>query len=341
MPISLKTHKILWGKSGNRCAFPECRIELVVDESLTDDPSIIGQEAHIVARSPDGPRGDNEMNNGERDKYSNLILLCGNHHKIIDDQQEEYTIKKLQKFKSKHEEWVSNNLNLDEEKLKDEKLYASYIDKFIEFTDLHNWTNWTSYILGVTMEFPKDNFDMLMKTPDYIVSRVWPGRYEELEASLINFKNVINDLVMVYYMHPLEKPNAYAIERFYKNFQREMFYRDEDSYDQQKEIDAVNRYDYHLALIIDLVVELTRALNYVCDKIRKYLFEGFRIDEGVILISRFDWMSNQTYRVEYRGLERTQYPYTGLKNFMKEREKRDYYIGTGVNEDYFARLPWE
>ena len=57
MSISLKTHKMLWGRSGNMCAFPNCKKELVMDESETDDASVIGEEAHIIARKENGPRG--------------------------------------------------------------------------------------------------------------------------------------------------------------------------------------------------------------------------------------------------------------------------------------------
>lgn len=56
MTISLKTHKMLWGRSGNICAFPDCKKELVMDESETDDPSLIGEEAHIVAQKENGPQ---------------------------------------------------------------------------------------------------------------------------------------------------------------------------------------------------------------------------------------------------------------------------------------------
>lgn len=86
MSILLKTHKLLWGRSGNKCAMPDCRNELIVDETETDNESIIGDEAHIIARSNDGPRGESEMSSEDRDKYDNLILLCRIHHKVIDDQ---------------------------------------------------------------------------------------------------------------------------------------------------------------------------------------------------------------------------------------------------------------
>jgi hypothetical protein len=55
MSISLKTHKMLWGRAANRCAFPECRRELVMDASETDDESLVGEECHIIAREQNGP----------------------------------------------------------------------------------------------------------------------------------------------------------------------------------------------------------------------------------------------------------------------------------------------
>lgn len=341
MSITLKTHKLLWGRSGNMCAFPECKKELVIDETSTDDPSIIGQEAHIVAKKKDGPRGNHPLELDKRDKYDNLILLCSIHHKVIDDQEIEYTVEKLHEYKKTHENWIKENLSSDSQKLRDDELYVTYIEKFIELTNLNNWTNWTSFVLGSFETFPKEEFDSLRKVPDYIVSRVWPQRYKPLESSLINFKNIVNDLVKVYYEYPSENPNGYSIEKFYKNYQREKFYHNEDAYSWENENKALENYNYHVRLIIDLVIELTRALNYVCDHIRRYLFEGFRIEEGVILINRADIMNSQNYRVEYRDDQRTEMPYQGLRKFMEDRSLRDYSIGEGVNENYFRKMPWE
>ena len=54
--ISLKTHKMLWGRSGNRCAFPGCgQVLVAAEEGAT--PAVVGFETHIVARANDGPRG--------------------------------------------------------------------------------------------------------------------------------------------------------------------------------------------------------------------------------------------------------------------------------------------
>jgi len=57
--ISGKTRKLLWGRSYNACAI--CKKSLTRD---ADSPhlrrNVLGEEAHIVAKRPDGPRGDGD-----------------------------------------------------------------------------------------------------------------------------------------------------------------------------------------------------------------------------------------------------------------------------------------
>lgn len=86
MTISDRDRKILWGRSGERCAI--CRRKLVADRRGRDSESAVGDEAHIVARSPGGPRF-REMEEGVVDSYENRILLCKVDHKVVDDQLEE------------------------------------------------------------------------------------------------------------------------------------------------------------------------------------------------------------------------------------------------------------
>jgi len=109
MGISDKTRKILWGRSGNRCAI--CRKELVLGATLKDDPSIVGEECHIVSGQVNGPRHDNDYPIKKINSYENLILLCRVHHKMIDDQNETYTKEILTQIKRNHEMWVSEQLN--------------------------------------------------------------------------------------------------------------------------------------------------------------------------------------------------------------------------------------
>jgi hypothetical protein len=108
MGISKKTQKILWARSGNRCAY--CRCQLVLDGSSQDRETVIGDECHIIAEHENGPRGRSDKNSQDRDSYQNLILLCKSHHKMIDDQIETYTVQILTKLKADHEKWVKDTL---------------------------------------------------------------------------------------------------------------------------------------------------------------------------------------------------------------------------------------
>ena len=199
MGISLKTHKILWGKSGNKCSFPDCKMDLVMDESETDDPSVIGEEAHIVARKKNGPRGKSKLTEEQRDKYNNLILLCSVHHKLIDDQKNKYTIDILNQYKREHENWISENLSLDKIKERDDIVYAGYMDTIIELADVNSWKGWTSYVFGggsPTMN--NKTIKKLRELIEFILSRVWPKRYPKLEIAIINFKNITNEFLSVF-----------------------------------------------------------------------------------------------------------------------------------------------
>jgi HNH endonuclease len=99
MSITPRTRKILWVKAGGRCSM--CHEQLATDATDQDDPSVFGEECHIVAQSPGGPRATAVA---DLDDYDNLILLCRKHHKQVDDQRSYFTVERLQKIKGEHEE---------------------------------------------------------------------------------------------------------------------------------------------------------------------------------------------------------------------------------------------
>ena len=78
------------------------------------------------------------------------------------------------------------------------------------------------------------------------------------------------------------------------------------------------------------MMELTRAANYVCDKIRERFFPTFRLKDCVLLVMHGPYMdmSYRTSRCEYRGEERTDAPYPGLDEFKHLRAKRDHAFGS-------------
>lgn len=108
MAISEKDRKTLWARSGNRCAL--CRIELVSGKDENNNNLNLGEECHIISKKQNGPRYKPDYKDNH-DDYSNLILLCCNHHRMIDEQYETYTEKILHQIKLNHEKWVKSAID--------------------------------------------------------------------------------------------------------------------------------------------------------------------------------------------------------------------------------------
>ena len=108
MTISDKTRKILWGRSGNRCAI--CKHELIAEATKLDEESIVGDECHIISPKTNGPRHDPSFPEEKFDLDENLILLCRIHHKMVDDQDSTFTPGIIRQMKSDHEIWISERL---------------------------------------------------------------------------------------------------------------------------------------------------------------------------------------------------------------------------------------
>lgn len=104
MAVNDRTRRVLWARSGNACAI--CGIELVSENGDGVGVSIIGEECHIVARSAGGPRGKEAPPGGDVDGHGNLLLLCRNDHRRIDETPEAYPLSTLVDLKARHEENV-------------------------------------------------------------------------------------------------------------------------------------------------------------------------------------------------------------------------------------------
>lgn len=109
MTISDKTRKLLWGRSGNRCAI--CKQELIVSATGKDSEAVVGDECHIISAQFDGPRHDPDYPKEKLDSYENLILLCRVHHKMVDDQASTFTADILRQRKNNHEIMISEKLS--------------------------------------------------------------------------------------------------------------------------------------------------------------------------------------------------------------------------------------
>lgn len=87
--------------SGNECAEPTWIKKLIAE----DGQSIISKICHIEAASKNGPRWNGNMTDDDRRDFSNLILLCDEHHTIIDNKDNElkFPVSLLKRWKTEHE----------------------------------------------------------------------------------------------------------------------------------------------------------------------------------------------------------------------------------------------
>ena len=105
----------LWTKSGGRCQFQGCNEPLYRDDKTYAQMNR-AYIAHIVADSPGGVRGDENLSPKLAKEFSNLMLLCDAHHRMIDDTSNgnKYTVELLQTFKKEHEERIEYLTGIDE-----------------------------------------------------------------------------------------------------------------------------------------------------------------------------------------------------------------------------------
>lgn len=104
----------LWVRAGGRCAF--CNRYLLQDE-ITVQPLNLAELAHNVGRkaTEKSPRGLNPLPITKRNKAENLLLLCKDHHTLIDDglKRGEYSVERLNEIKRTHEDRVEYLTGLD------------------------------------------------------------------------------------------------------------------------------------------------------------------------------------------------------------------------------------
>lgn len=106
--VSPKTRSVIWGKGAGHCYFPGCNQSLIGDLVAGNEDGNFGFVAHIVAETPGGPRGDPIRSPLLQDEPSNLMLMCGVHHKLIDvDEVDGYPEQRLLEIKAAHEDRIS------------------------------------------------------------------------------------------------------------------------------------------------------------------------------------------------------------------------------------------
>ena len=90
-------------------------------------------------------------------------------------------------------------------------------------------------------------------------------------------------------------------------------------WDEARYEELLAKYEAESCLVQDLTLELTRAANLVCDRVRESLDPTFRAEEGVVVVAG--------WRPEYTAAEREGLPFPGLPEFEESRFQRQEFLG--------------
>lgn len=115
-PIPNKVQNVLWGRAAGRCQYAGCN-KLLIGEQISGarnaNKSYI---AHIVGDSPDGPRGDAILSPKLAHDPDNLMLVCDEHHRVIDREMiDRHSVDVLREMKQRHEDRIRIVSDIDED----------------------------------------------------------------------------------------------------------------------------------------------------------------------------------------------------------------------------------
>lgn len=121
----------LWARAAGRCEY--CNKPLWED-IVTKAQFSTAYIAHIIAEKPGGPRYHPVLSEQLKHDFSNVMLLCDTHHRLIDKEDVEgHPIERLREMKRAHEERVQIQTALSEEKQSHILHYGANVGKLKAF----------------------------------------------------------------------------------------------------------------------------------------------------------------------------------------------------------------
>jgi hypothetical protein len=324
--------KRLWARAGNQCAWPACRQE-VVEGSVKSAPHglIIGEEAHIVSESDDGPRCDPNMSLPERNAYTNIMLLCPTHHTFIDKEEGiHYSVRLLHEIKDAHEALVRAGQARTEYGITRQNM-STLANEWASRFGLHDWFDWTSWLLGVQPLINKGRFRNLRSAGEWLMARHWPDSYPRTKKAMTNYLRVHADFYQYFSNIGHSEGDTLILQQYQHNV---------EGWDPPLYERALRRFDEESRTVGELTVELTRAANLVCDEIRHEVDDQFRLMQGRLLISVQEGFGHRTLAPEYSIDERAaDMPFPGLASFADVRKSRDFHFPGPGRFKHLSYLP--
>lgn len=201
------------------------------------------------------------------------------------------------------------------------------VTQWSELIDINNWNSWTYGLLSFGQpSITSEKLEQLNQAIKYLMGRVWDDNFPEVNRAFKNFLSILNDFYQLFIQRAINESGIMVFQKFYKYA---------DNYNE-----AHMQYEFEVYLIEDLIIELTRATNYICDQVRKYIEPEFMLKMGYLLITSGPNINLQeeTTKVTYDETDTDLYP--GLETFLTIRTKRNYHMGIGTSIEDPAFITW-
>jgi hypothetical protein len=295
MSISAKDIKILWSRALGRCSMGECRRRLLTEASdaVSSGVTVLGEHCHIVGEREASPRGVSTLSQTDRDRYPNLILLCAEHHKIIDDDPETWPVERLHQIKADHEIWVES---LVPDALDDEirSIYARLVNTATENLQLNSWPDVTA--AAIVDRVDQRFIDGIYQFGIAVAGTIWPGRIVDLEEELKNLAQRATAYIDRYLARARPENGSWTRDNRWKERWRD---------DYHEELARVHQWERDC---VRLLFNLTAALNRFAEVVRRTLRPTYFLSSGkfyvVDMIGVLSHLQPKVYFVEVYQDER-------------------------------------
>jgi hypothetical protein len=153
----------LWVLSGNECAWKGCSERL-----LAEDGAWIGKIAHIVGAEVGSARHDPSWESDDLRDFSNLVLLCSNHHDRIDHpgSRDNYSVEFLREMKEEH-------------KARFRRAFQGFEEEFLNVTGINVVTPCTTldrFLPGQPDDERPGNVEHVNRIADYLATLTLDAR---------------------------------------------------------------------------------------------------------------------------------------------------------------------